>query len=299
MSATLVVMAAGMGSRYGGLKQIDPVGPSGETIIDYSIYDAKQAGFNKVVFIIRKGIEEEFKSFIGSRFEGIIQVEYAFQELDKLPEGFEVPEGREKPWGTGHAILMAKEFVTDPFLVINGDDFYGRDAFEKAYQYLHSSKDSDVADYSMVAYQLMNTLSENGTVSRGICKVSEKGFLEDVEETLKIENTDKGPYDHETDESIDRDAIVSMNMFGFTPSLFTHLEEKFKVFLKGRGAEMKSEFFIPFVVNELINETKAQVTVLETSSKWFGITYKEDKQYVIAEIGKLIEEGQYPKSIYS
>lgn len=298
MSATLVVMAAGMGSRYGGLKQIDPVGPNGETIIDYSIHDAKKAGFNKVVFIIRHAIEEEFKSFIGSRFDKIIQVEYAFQELDKLPEGYSVPEGREKPWGTGHAILMAKDYVTDPFLVINGDDFYGKDAFEKAYTYLNSAKDKDKADYSMVAYQLINTLSENGTVSRGICEVSDQGKLIDVEETLKIEQTEKGLYDHETDKTLDSNSIVSMNMFGFTPSLFDHLNTKFKTFLSEKGTEMKSEFFIPFVVNELINENKAEVNVLETSSKWFGITYKEDKQYVTDAVQELIKAGDYPAKLY-
>jgi NDP-sugar pyrophosphorylase family protein len=299
MSATLLVMAAGMGSRYGGLKQIDPVGPNGETIIDYSIYDAKQAGFNKVVFIIRKAIEDEFKSFIGSRFEGIIDVEYAFQEIEKLPDGYKCPEGRSKPWGTGHAILMAKEFINEPFLVINGDDFYGRDAFAKAAEFLNSAKDGKKAKYCMVGYHLINTLSEHGTVSRGICEVSDQGNLVNVVETLKIASENGNIVDRDTNTALDNNAIASMNMFGFTPSLFDHLEEKFKLFLDERINEEKSEYFIPSVVKELIDEEKADVNVLETTAKWFGITYQEDKPLVTNAIVNLIQEKVYPEKLYS
>jgi NDP-sugar pyrophosphorylase family protein len=299
MSATLLVMAAGMGSRYGGLKQIDPVGPNGETIIDYSIYDARRAGFDKVVFIIRHAIEEEFKNFIGSRFDGIIDVEYAFQETEKLPDGYSVPESREKPWGTGHAILMAKEFIDSPFLVINGDDFYGKDAFEQAAKFLNSACDEQKASYCMVGYDLVNTLSEHGTVSRGICEVSDKGHLVNVVETLKIAEENKKIIDHDSNTELNKDAIASMNMFGFTPSIFDHLDEKFITFLNERITEEKSEYFIPQVVKELIDEGKADVNVLRTSSKWFGITYQEDKPLVTKAVIDLIEKKEYPEKIYS
>jgi NDP-sugar pyrophosphorylase family protein len=299
MSATLLVMAAGMGSRYGGLKQIDPVGPNGETIIDYSIHDAKKAGFDKVVFIIRHAIEEEFKNFIGSRFEGVIDVEYAFQEIDKLPNGYSVPEGREKPWGTGHAILMAKDLIDAPFLVINGDDFYGQNAFTQAAKYLNKAKDGSKADYCMVGYDLINTLSEHGTVSRGICEVDGKGNLVNVVETLKITEENDQIIDHDTQKNLNKDAIASMNMFGFTPSLFGYLEEKFKTFLNERISEEKSEYFIPQVVKELIDEEMAEVNVLRTSSKWFGITYKEDKPLVSKAVSNLVNEGVYPQKLYS
>ncbi len=298
MSATLLVMAAGMGSRYGGLKQIDPVGPNGETIIDYSIYDARRAGFDKVVFIIRHAIEEEFKSFIGTRFDGLIDVEYAFQETEKLPQGYTVPESREKPWGTGHAILMAKELIDSPFLVINGDDFYGKDAFQQAATFLNSASDENKASYCMVGYDLINTLSEHGTVSRGICEVSDKGHLVNVVETLKIAEENGGIVDHESNAQLNKDAIASMNMFGFTPSIFNHLDEKFITFLNERINEEKSEYFIPQVVKELIDENKADVNVLRTSSKWFGITYQEDKPLVTKAVVDLIEKKEYPEKVY-
>jgi UTP-glucose-1-phosphate uridylyltransferase len=246
MKPTLLVLAAGMGSRYGGLKQIDPVGPNGETIIDYSIYDAIQAGFGKVVFVIRKDIEKPFREFLGERLTGHIEVAFAFQELDALPDGFDVPAGRQKPWGTGQAILVAKNEVQTPCLVINGDDFYGRESFIQASHYLQKAQDGDSnsgkADYSMVGYQLANTLSENGSVSRGICQVSEEGYLSGVQEFTKIEKTEKGLAHTHADGSLHPftgSEPTSMNMFGFTPSIFDHLENAFVEFLKERGQEEK------------------------------------------------------------
>ena len=301
MKPTLLVLAAGMGSRYGGLKQLDQVGPSGETIIDYSIFDAIRAGFGKVVFIIRRDIEDAFKEAIGSRYEGKIKVEYAFQQLDALPEGFSVPEGREKPWGTGHAVYTARELINEPFAVINGDDFYGREGFQLLADYLSQAKDGDKADFSMCGFIMRNTLSDNGSVSRGVCEVDEKDNLTEVVEHTKIERNGNGAKSYLEDGSVvdfTGDEIVSMNMWGFTPSLFDHMQEMFVEFLKERGQEMKSEFFIPLVADTLIKQGKAEVKVMTSQDEWFGITYREDKPAVIESIKELVAQGVYPNKLF-
>ena len=301
MKPTLLVLAAGMGSRYGGLKQLDQVGPSGETIIDYSIFDAIRAGFGKVVFIIRRDIEDAFKEAIGSRYEGKIKVEYAFQQLDALPEGFSVPEGREKPWGTGHAVYTARELINEPFAVINGDDFYGREGFQLLADYLSQAKDGDKADFSMCGFIMRNTLSDNGSVSRGVCEVDEKDNLTEVVEHTKIERNGNGAKSYLEDGSVvdfTGDEIVSMNMWGFTPSLFEHMHEMFVEFLKERGQEMKSEFFIPLVADTLIKQGKAEVKVMTSQDEWFGITYREDKPAVIESIKELVAQGVYPNKLF-
>jgi NDP-sugar pyrophosphorylase family protein len=301
MKPTLLVLAAGMGSRYGGLKQLDQVGPSGETIIDYSIFDAIRAGFGKVVFIIRRDIEDAFKEAIGSRYEGKIKVEYAFQQLDALPEGFSVPEGREKPWGTGHAVYTARELINEPFAVINGDDFYGREGFQLLADYLRQAKDGDKADFSMCGFIMRNTLSDNGSVSRGVCEVDADGNLTEVVENTRIERNGKGAKSYLENGSVvdfTGDEIVSMNMWGFTPSLFDHMQEMFVEFLKERGQEMKSEFFIPLVADTLIKQGKAKVKVMTSNDEWFGITYQEDKPAVIKSIKELVAQGIYPEKLF-
>jgi NDP-sugar pyrophosphorylase family protein len=301
MKPTLLVLAAGMGSRYGGLKQLDQVGPSGETIIDYSIFDAIRAGFGKVVFIIRRDIEDAFKEAIGSRYEGKIKVEYAFQQLDALPEGFSVPEGREKPWGTGHAVYTARELINEPFAVINGDDFYGREGFQLLADYLRQAKDGDKADFSMCGFIMRNTLSDNGSVSRGVCEVDADGNLTEVVENTRIERNGKGAKSYLENGSVvdfTGDEIVSMNMWGFTPSLFDHMQEMFVEFLKERGQEMKSEFFIPLVADTLIKQGKAKVKVMTSNDEWFGITYQEDKPAVIESIKELVAQGIYPEKLF-
>ena len=297
---TLLVLAAGMGSRYGGLKQIDPVGPQGETIIDYSIYDAIKAGFGKVVFVIRRDIESAFREFLGTRLDHRIEVAFAFQELDALPAGFAVPEGRTKPWGTGHAILVARNLVKTPCLVINGDDFYGRDSFARAAQFLKQAQDNARAQYCMVAYQLGNTLSENGSVSRGICEVSTQGHLLSVKEHTKILRESQGIFNREEGNERTFKGVepTSMNMFGFTPSIFDHLDRQFKGFLQERGQELKSELYIPSVVNRLIQEKRADMTVLESPEQWFGVTYREDRESVCASVKALIAKGVYPKKLF-
>ena len=295
---TLLVLAAGMGSRYGGLKQIDPVGPGGETIIDYSIYDALRAGFGKLVFVIRKDIEKPFKEIVGARFEKRIAVEYVFQELDQLPPGFEVPAGRTKPWGTGHAVLMAAGAIHEPFAVINGDDFYGAQGFRALAEHLQSGS----PDYSMVGFVLRNTLSEFGSVARGVCQVSSDGFLENVVELIKIECD--GAHARNTDAagrvtSLTGDEVVSMNMWGFTPQVFRELREYFERFLELNGQDAKAEYFIPSTVNELVLAGRARVKVLHTNDSWFGITYREDHPRVVASIGRLIHDGVYPERLWS
>ncbi|MFA6716252.1 MAG: sugar phosphate nucleotidyltransferase [Victivallaceae bacterium] len=301
MKPTLLVLAAGMGSRYGGLKQLDEVGPSGETIIDYSIFDAIRAGFGKVVFIIRRDIEEPFKKVFGSRYEGKIAVDYAFQQLDSLPEGFSVPEGREKPWGTGHAVYTARDLINEPFAVINGDDFYGRTGFRLLADYLSKAKDGGKADFSMCGFIMRNTLSDYGSVSRGVCEVDAGGNLTKVVENTKIERRGKGAQSFMPDGSIidyTGNEIVSMNMWGFTPSLFGYMEDLFVEFLRERGTEMKSEFFIPSVADTLIKQGKATVKVLTSEDEWFGITYREDKPAVVASIEKLVKQGIYPDKLF-
>ncbi len=301
MKPTLLVLAAGMGSRYGGLKQIDPVGPSGEIIIDYSIFDALRSGFGKVVFVIRKDIEPLFKECVGSRFEGKIAVGYAYQELDMLPAGIALPSDRKKPWGTGHAILVAKDKVKEPFVVINADDFYGHHGYSLMAEYLGALR-NDSTDYGMVGFILRNTLSEHGSVARGVCAVDKGGFLADVEEITKIEKEGSGAKcpgkDGASDRRLSGDETVSMNMWGFTPSIFAHLESQFRSFLATGVSDPKSEFFIPTVVNNLVKSSKARVRVLQSRDSWFGITYKEDKPVVVASIRELVGGGAYPGKLF-
>ena len=289
---TLLIMAAGMGSRYGGLKQLDSVGPNKETIIDYSVYDAIRAGFGKVVFVIRKEFHNEFKSLITDKYLGKIKVEFAFQELENLPADFSCPEERKKPWGTGHAILSAKDIIQEPFVAINGDDFYGLESFEVVADYYQNGG----SEFSMVAFQLDNTLSDFGSVTRGLCTL--KGNkLDTVIETGGLIMSEKGM---RSDRSIHLNGKepVSMNVWGFTPDLFGYLESMFIQFLKEEGDALKSEYLIPSVVNNLIQTDKKSVHILHSSAKWFGVTYKEDKSYVMEEIKKLIKDGHYPKNLF-
>lgn len=302
MKPTLLVLAAGMGSRYGGLKQLDPVGPSGETIIDYSIFDAARAGFAKVVFVIRKDIESAFKDSVANKYRNIIQVEYAFQRLDDLPAPYTPPAGREKPWGTGQAILAARELIREPFAVINADDFYGRNSFKNLAECLSGIKNTDAGDFSMVGFKLRNTLSEHGSVSRGICSRNQLGQLISAEELTCISPDGKGAVNRNPDGSIRQlsgDEIVSLNMWGFTPVLFKHLSNLFCEFLEQKGQELKSEFYIPFAVNSMINSGDAAVRILETPDNWFGVTYREDKPAVAAAIQSLVDSGEYPVRLFS
>ncbi|MBC8467496.1 MAG: nucleotidyltransferase [Candidatus Marinimicrobia bacterium] len=285
-------MAAGMGSRYGGLKQLDAVGPNGETIIDYSVYDAIQAGFNKVVFIIRKEFEQEFKSKISDKYAGKIEVEFAFQDLNDLPDGFSCPEGRVKPWGTAHAILSAADKINEPFVAINGDDFYGQQSFKVVADYYGNGAN----DFSMVAFQLDKTLSTFGGVTRGLCTLKD-GKLDTVIETDNLQKIGSNVSSNR-DIQLDGSEPVSMNVWGFTPVLFDYLKTKFVEFLHEEGLEMKSEFLIPSVVNELIQKRKEEVHVLRSGAKWFGVTYKEDKPFVQGEIQKLVEGGVYPEKLF-
>lgn len=295
----LVVLAAGMGSRYGGLKQVDPVGPSGEAILDYSVFDAVRGGFGKVVFVIRHDFEAEFKEKVGSRYEGLIPVEYAYQDITDLPQPWTVPEGRTKPWGTAHAVRAARNAVDAPFAVINADDFYGRDAFAKMGEYLSSAASMQ---FAMVGYRLDLTLSENGSVARGICKVSQDGVLEGVTEMTKLVRSGdvaQNLEDPENPVKVALDERVSMNLWGFTKELFDELESRFPAWLKENGTKEKSEWYIPFVVDELIKEGKASCRVLPTESSWFGVTYREDKPFVTAEIQKLVSSGEYPENLFA
>jgi Nucleotidyl transferase len=293
----LLVLAAGMGNRYGGLKQIDPVGPSGETIIDYSIYDALRAGFGKVVFVIRKDIEHAFKHAVGARFEGHIAVEYVFQELDKLPLGFSVPPGRTRPWGTLHAVLMAAEAINEPFAVINADDFYASESYRTLAQHLRSG----TADYAMVGFVLRNTLSEFGAVSRGVCRVDDTDFLQGIVELTNIErdgmrarNVD--PTGRITE--LSGDEVVSMNMWGFTPHVFGQFREHFQKFLRSSGPDIKSESYLSSTVNELVLTGQARVKVLRTNDSWAGVTYREDHPRVVETIRRLVDRGDYPKRLW-
>lgn len=300
MKPTLVVLAAGMGSRYGGLKQVDPVGPSGEAILDYSVYDAVRAGFGKVVFIIRKDFEAEFKEKVGKKYEGLVSVDYCYQDLNDLPAPYTFPEGRTKPWGTAHATRAARDIVKEPFAVINADDFYGRDAMAQLGKFL-SAVDPTSLHFAMVGYRLDLTLSENGSVARGICKVADDGTLQGVTEMTKLVKAGDVAENREDEANpvkVPLDARVSMNCWGFTPQLFTELEARFVKFLAERGTEMKSEWYIPFVVDELIKEGKADCKVLPTDSSWFGVTYREDKPFVTGEIGKLVAAGEYPAKLF-
>lgn len=286
--ATLIVMAAGMGSRFGGLKQIAPVGKNGEAILDFSVYDAVEAGFNKVVFVINHRIEEDFKAVVGKRIEKRVKTEYVFQEKDILPFGFNCPETREKPWGTGHAVLCCKDVVNTPFAVINADDYYGKSAFKQIYNQLKYDKDN----YCMVGFKLSNTLTENGYVSRGVCE-TENGFLRGITERTKITCDCRYTEDEENFVQLPSDSVVSMNMWGFTTDYFDYLEAGFKEFLNENINEPKKEFYILTVIDELIKNGKKQVKVLSSEDKWYGVTYKEDTEGVVSAIGKLIDDGFY------
>jgi len=289
---TLLVMAAGMGSRYGGLKQLDPVGPNGETIIDYSVSDAIKVGFNKVIFIIRKEFEIEFQEKVTNKYKNKIKVDFAFQELAYLPSGYDCPYERVKPWGTGHAILSAKDLINEPFVVINGDDYYAFESFKVIADFYFSGEEK----FSMVAFRLDNTLSKFGEVKRGLCQVK-TGFLTSVVETENLQK--KGELvSSNRDIILDGSEPVSMNMWGFSPKLFNYLNEKIISFLDESGHELKSEFLIPTVINELIISGDETITVLNTDSNWFGVTYKEDKPFVVSEIKRLVNEGKYPKKLF-
>ena len=298
---TLLVLAAGMGSRYGSLKQMDGVGPNREAIIDYSVYDAIRAGFGKVVFVIRHSFAKEFQEvFSAERFGGRIAVEYVFQELDYLPEGLSVPEGREKPWGTNHAVMMAAEAIHEPFAVINADDFYGAEAYRTIGDYLSKLGDSRNR-YCMVAYDLNRTLSENGTVSRGVCSVDAEGNLTGMVERTQIERVADGRilfHDGGADEPLVEDTPVSMNLFGFTPDFFTYSAEYFKEWFAANSGNLKAEFYIPTMVNKLIGEGTASLRVLRSTAQWHGVTYKEDKPALVASIERMIAEGKYPRDLW-
>lgn len=298
---TLVIMAAGMGSRFGGIKQLEPVGPSGEIIMDYSVYDAVKAGFNKVVFIIRKDLEKDFKEIIGNRIGKQIKVEYVFQEISDIPEGFIKPEGRTKPWGTGQAVLCCRDAVDGPFAVINADDYYGKEAFKLIYDFLSNDKYSE-DQYCMAGFILGNTLSENGAVTRGVCR-AEGGILKDIVETSGIVpcGDHAAAKDSEgNDISIDLNSVVSMNMWGFKTSLFNELSDGFREFLSEVNADpLKKEYLLPQVIGDMINEGKAVVHALKTKDKWFGVTYKEDKEAVVRSIKELVDKGEYPSRLFS
>lgn len=300
---TLVVMAAGMGSRYGGLKQIDPVGPKGEIIIEYSIYDAVKAGFGKVVFVIKEEMLEQFKDSIGRKIEGVVETLYVFQKLDMVPKGYKVPAERTKPWGTAHAILCCKNHVDTPFLVINADDFYGATTYKLIHDYLVDLKDNKaVYQYSMAGFKLENTLTENGHVARGICQVDNSGYLTEIKERTKIKKC-KGGVKYQEDEEtwiqIPAGSTVSMNTWGLTPSIFEELEKRFPIFLEeNKNQILKAEFFLPTVVDNLIHENKAKVRVLTSEEQWYGVTYKEDREIVKAAIVNLVDKGLYPVNLW-
>ncbi len=299
MKPTLVVMAAGIGSRYGGLKQIDAVGKHGEGIIDFSVFDALRADFGKVVFVIRRDIEKDFRQIIGQKHERKLPVAYAFQELADIPEGYRVPPNRTKPWGTAHAVLAAESLVETPFAVINGDDFYGLDAYETIGSYL-ASLDLSAKTFAMVGYRLRNTLSDYGTVSRGVCRIDEEGFLVKVVERLKIEKHGTGARVFEQDEQVESltgDETVSMNMFGFTPAVFPVLRQRFAVFLDNYMTDTKAEFLLPAEVDYLVQERIAKVKVLTSSAQWFGITHRPDKDHVVSSLRSLVEQGHYPEQL--
>lgn len=303
MKPTLLLLAAGMGSRYGGLKQLDGLGPNGETIMDYSIYDAIQAGFGKIVFIIRKDFEEQFKEQVLTKYEGHVPLELCFQSLDALPEGFAVPEGRQKPWGTNHAVLMAKDVVKEPFCVINCDDFYNRDCFMAMGAFLSELPEGSKNRYAMVGFRVGNTLSDNGTVARGICSKDAEDNLTTVVERTEIERRDGTvQYKDENGEwiAVSDNTPVSMNVWGFTPDYFAYSEAYFKEFLSDSAnmTNLKAEFFIPLMVNRLIQEGVASVKVLDTTSKWFGVTYAADRRGVVDRIRQLVDEGVYPEHLF-
>lgn len=299
MKPTLMVLAAGMGSRYGGLKQLDQVGPSGETIIDYSIYDAIRAGFGKIVFVIRRDIEEPFREAFIERLKKHIKIEYVFQELDNLPKGYRLPEGRTKPWGTSHAIMVTREKIKEPFGVINADDYYGVESFKILREFLVNDKDDN--NYSLVGYPMGNTLSDHGHVNRGVCQVGKTGLLEGIVETRKISKTDKGifaPGPDGKDLTFSGREIVSMNLWGFKPSIYDLLDKEFTLFLKTRIEDPTAELDIPTSVDKYVKSGEITIKVLETGGKWFGVTYREDKPFVVASINRMVEAGIYPAKLF-
>ena len=300
MKPTLIVLAAGMGSRYGGIKQIDAVGPNGETIIDYSVFDALRAGFGKVVFVIRKDIEKDFREVFGKHFDGKVPYELVFQELDNLPNGIKCPADRVKPWGTAHAVWVCRDVVKEPFAVINADDFYGAESFKVLAKELMNPKLKE-GEYFMVGYRLGNTLSEEGFVSRGVCTVDAKSNLTDVVERTQIERVNGKVMYKDADNkmvAVDDQSLVSMNFWGFTPNFFGHIDSMMNEFLSGSLANPKAEFYIPTVVNALIKSDKATCNVLPTSSQWFGVTYPGDKPIVTSSLAKLIDKGIYPSPLF-
>lgn len=297
-SPTLLVLAAGMGSRYGGLKQIEPVGPSGEAIIDYSIYDALRAGFGKLVFVIRKDIEGPFKEFIGARFEKRIPVEYVFQELDRIPSGFSVPAGRTKPWGTTQAVLMTEGVINEPFAMINADDFYGAESYRVLAQHLKSGSE----DYAMVGFVLRNTLSDFGTVARGVCQVNDDGYLKGIVELTSIARDGNQAKNTDSEGKVTiltGDEPVSMNYWGFTPRIFGQLREHFKKFLEANGTDLKKECYIPSTVNDILVAGQGKVKVLHSNDPWFGVTYRQDHAHVVNSVKQLIQKGTYPERLWS
>ena len=298
MKPTLVILAAGMGSRYGGLKQLDELGPNGEAIIDYSLFDAIRAGFGKVVFIIRTDFADDFKARFESKLIGKIAIDYVYQSLDKVPEGFTVSPNREKPWGTAHALLMAAEVVKEPMAVINADDFYGREAYQVMADFLVSSKDP--SEYSMIGYRIANTLSPHGSVSRGVCMTDDKGYLTSVVERTKIQREQEGIFYYEPEGRfpLDENAPVSMNFWGLKPGVFEYIKEGFSKFLTDHGHEPKTEYFIPLLINDNIVAGNIRTRVLASNSQWFGITYREDKPLAQKQIQALIEQGEYPVNLW-
>ena len=300
MKPSLLIMAAGMGSRYGGLKQLETLGPGGATLLDFSLYDAVKAGFGKIVFIIRRDIEDDFKKIVGKKWESRVPVRYVFQELGMVPEGFRVPPIRQKPWGTGHAIWVAQGAIQEPFAVINADDFYGRESFRVLAKFLKGIKNPGKPEFSMVGFILKKTLSEHGSVSRGVCQKSPQGFLRKVEERTQIGMAGKSYFYLDAQgkkHPLKGAETVSMNMWGFTPVLFDELGRRFKDFLKEKGQEEKSEFLIPRVIDELVHEKRARVKVLRTKDQWFGVTYPQDKDLVREKLTRLIAQKRYPGNL--
>lgn len=301
MHSTLLILAAGMGSRYGGMKQVDAFGPSGETITDYSIYDAIKAGFERFVFVISPQMEEDFKTDYVRKFPSNLKVDYVIQSLEDLPRGFKVPKNRQKPWGTAHAVLMAKKVINEPFAVINADDYYGRKSYKIMNHFLAQTSESAPGNYCMVGYELQKTISEHGSVARGICNVDDRGYLTGMVERTKIYLKENRIVYEEEDGSVfelSPRETVSMNLFGFTPDFFEHIEEDFRKFLKMNARNPKAELYIPYVVNNLIKAEKSTMSVLNTPDSWFGVTYQDDKPRVLKAIQDLVDEGIYPESLW-
>jgi NDP-sugar pyrophosphorylase family protein len=300
MQPTLLILAAGMGSRYGGLKQLDGIGPSGETIMDYSIYDAKRAGFGKVVFVIRKSLEQDFKEKIFPKYEGFIDIDYVFQELDNLPDGCSVPEGREKPWGTAHAVMVAEEKIKEPFAVINADDFYGADSFTVMASFLQALDTENNYTYCLLAYKLKNTLSEHGSVSRGICELDKNKFLEKVVEHTKIYKENGKILSDFNEETVElhEDAPTSMNLMGFTPSAFQYLHQYFREFFDANHQNLRAEFYLPAFLTDVIKSGQGKVKVLPSNERWFGVTYQKDRPIVVKSINEKVAKGEYPEKLF-